>query len=154
MLLCSAYIEYWSSWNLLSSGMGSNSKDGFVIYVVNWLGWRSFAEHYIKTNKFWKTIQTLTSRIEGSMPTFSMWKWQLTTELFPTDMFAKKTCDKFAKICRRTYPCISQLVATLSTLLNSNFTIHSGIQNNICHIIRHTWLLSVSKWVFTLQKIS
>ena len=51
----------------------------------------------------------------------------------------KKTCDKFAKICRRTYPCISQLVATLSTLLNSNFTIHSGIQNNICHIIRHTY---------------
>ena len=40
----------------------------------------------------------------------------------------KKTCDKFAKIYRRTYPCISQLVATLSTLLNSNFTIHSGIQ--------------------------
>ena len=115
LLLCSAYIEYWS--------------------------------HNI-------TCYNGICRIEGSMPTFSMWKWQLTTELFPTDMFAKKTCDKFAKICRRTYPCISQLVATLSTLLNSNFTIHSGIQNNICHIIRHTWLLLVWKWVLTLQKIS
>ena len=131
--------------------------DGFVIYVENLLGWRKLAELYIKAIQLLKTNQTLTSRIEGSMSTFSMWKWQLTTELFPTDMFAKKLsrfCDKFAKICRRTYPCISQLVATLSTLLNSNFTIHSGIQNNISHIVRHTWLLLVSKWVLTVQKIS
>ena len=146
---------YWirSSRNLLSWGMQPKLIDGFVIYVENLLGWRKLAELYIKFSS-WRPIKLSQPGLNAQcqLSPCENDNWQL--NFFQLICLQKKKCDKFAKICRRTYPFISQLVATPSTLPNSNFTIHSGIQNNICHIIRHTWLLLVWKWVLTLQKIS